>query len=85
VTIDVTETARTWLAEKGYDETMGARPMARVIDDLIKKPLAEQILFGELEQGGTLAIDIKDDQLKLAFDSKKAENKKSKTESALSE
>ena len=84
VTLEVTEEARIWLAEKGYDETMGARPMARVIDDLIKKPLAEQILFGDLEQGGELHVDVKDGELALEFQSKNSEGSKSKKESALS-
>lgn len=73
VTIDVTEEARSWLAERGYDESMGARPMARLIDDLIKKPLAEQILFGELEAGGELAIELQEDELKLRFEARKKE------------
>lgn len=80
VTIDVTEEARVWLAEKGYDETMGARPMARLIDDLIKKPLAEQILFGDLENGGTATIQIIENELNLDFQAKKSEAPKKKTE-----
>lgn len=80
VTIDVTEEARTWLAEQGYDEAMGARPLARLIDDLIKKPLAEEILFGALENGGTAAIEIRDNKLALDFTEKKSEPPKKKTE-----
>ena len=80
VTIDVTEEARTWLAEQGYDESMGARPLARLIDDLIKKPLAEEILFGALENGGTAAIEIQDNELVLNFIEKKSEPPKKKTE-----
>ena len=52
VTFDLTEAARAWMGEKGYDERFGARPMARVIQEHIKKPLADEILFGRLEKGG---------------------------------
>ena len=67
VLLDVSEAARGWLAERGYDVQMGARPMARLIQEKIKRPLAEQILFGELaEHGGTVHIDVRDGEL--AFD-----------------
>ncbi|KZX53404.1 ATP-dependent Clp protease ATP-binding subunit ClpA [Halioglobus sp. HI00S01] len=56
VTIDVDEDARLWLVEKGYDRNMGARPMARIIQEHIKKPLAELVLFGELAQSGGTAL-----------------------------
>ncbi|MCX2973237.1 ATP-dependent Clp protease ATP-binding subunit ClpA [Halieaceae bacterium IMCC8485] len=56
VTIDVDEDARLWLVEKGYDKNMGARPMERVIQEYIKKPLAEMVLFGELSQSGGTAL-----------------------------
>ena len=66
VLLDVDETARDWLAEHGYDPQMGARPMARLIQDKIKRPLAEQILFGELaEQGGTVHVSLRDGELVL--------------------
>jgi len=66
VTLDVTEEARTWLAENGYDEKMGARPMARIIQDRIKKPLAELVLFGKLsEKGGTVKVSVANDQIVL--------------------
>lgn len=59
VVIHVDDEARTWFAEKGYDETMGARPMKRLIQDQLKKPLAEMILFGELaEEGGDVNITL---------------------------
>jgi len=80
VTIDVTEEARTWLAEQGYDETMGARPLARLIDELIKKPLAEEILFGALENGGTASIEIRENELVLNFIEKQGEPPTKKTE-----
>jgi len=60
VTLEVSDAARSWLAEHGYDAQMGARPMARLIQDKIKRPLAEEILFGELaEHGGVVHIDIR--------------------------
>jgi ATP-dependent Clp protease ATP-binding subunit ClpA len=57
VTIELTEAASKWIAEKGYDEKFGARPLARVIQEYIKKPLADELLFGKLEHGGTVKID----------------------------
>ena len=66
VQLEVTDSARQWLAEHGYDQDMGARPMARLIQEHIKRPLAEAILFGELAQeGGIARIDQQDDQLVL--------------------
>jgi ATP-dependent Clp protease ATP-binding subunit ClpA len=58
--------ARAWLAEKGYDPKMGARPMARVIQNHIKKPLANELLFGDLVAGGSVRIHVEGDAL--AFD-----------------
>ncbi|MCH1931378.1 ATP-dependent Clp protease ATP-binding subunit ClpA [Shewanella sp. A25] len=63
VTLDVSDEARTLLAEKGYDKSMGARPMARVVTDLIKRPLADEVLFGALEQGGIAHVDAKDGEI----------------------
>ncbi len=60
VIIELTEEARAWLAEKGYDPQFGARPLARVIQENIKKPLAEELLFGKLAKGGTVAVRIED-------------------------
>ena len=67
VTIELSEAARQWLAEKGYDPTFGARPLARVIQDNIKKPLAEELLFGKLAKGGTVGVDIKDETPSFTF------------------
>jgi ATP-dependent Clp protease ATP-binding subunit ClpA len=68
VVLHVDDEAKVWLAEKGYDEKMGARPMARVIQDAIKKPLAEEILFGELsEGGGDVFIGVKDGDIYFSF------------------
>ncbi len=61
VTIELTSGARDWLARKGYDPLYGARPLARVIQEHIKKPLAEELLFGKLTKGGTVQVEIKDD------------------------
>ncbi len=63
VTIEVDAAARIWLAERGYDPKMGARPMARTIQQFIKKPLAEELLFGELTHGGHLIIRLGEDEL----------------------
>jgi len=59
---------REWLAERGYDPQMGARPMARVIQDKIKKPLAEELLFGRLAQGGKLVVGVADGELTFDID-----------------
>lgn len=64
VTIEVTEAARAWLAEHGYDKIMGARPMARLIQDKVKRPLAEELLFGRLEHGGHVIIEMEDEGIK---------------------
>jgi ATP-dependent Clp protease ATP-binding subunit ClpA len=66
VTLEVDESARLWLAEHGYDPKMGARPMERVIQQYIKKPLADELLFGQLTHGGHLVIHLEGD--KLAFE-----------------
>ncbi len=58
VTIELGEDAARWLAEKGYDEKFGARPLARVIQEHIKKPLADELLFGRLEHGGTVRVFV---------------------------
>ncbi|MEI6860019.1 MAG: ATP-dependent Clp protease ATP-binding subunit ClpA [Shewanella sp.] len=58
VTLHVSDEARTFLAQKGYDKSMGARPMARVVTELIKRPLADHILFGDLEKGGEAHVDV---------------------------
>ncbi len=64
VSLRVTDKARAWLAEHGFDPLMGARPMARVIQERIKKPLADELLFGRLAKGGNLKIDAEGDELK---------------------
>ena len=67
VTLEVTDEARQWLAEHGYEPAYGARPMARLIEDRIKKPLAEALLFGDLSDGGVAKVTRDEDGLKLAF------------------
>jgi ATP-dependent Clp protease ATP-binding subunit ClpA len=66
VTIEASSAAKEWLAERGYDKLYGARPLARVIQEYIKKPLAEELLFGKLVKGGSVKVTMKDD--KLAFE-----------------
>jgi ATP-dependent Clp protease ATP-binding subunit ClpA len=56
VTLEVSDAARAWLAEHGYDPQFGARPMSRLIEDKIKRPLAEALLFGQLPEGGVARI-----------------------------
>ncbi|MCB2100643.1 MAG: ATP-dependent Clp protease ATP-binding subunit ClpA [Rhodobacterales bacterium] len=63
VIIELSEQARDWLARKGYDKLFGARPLSRVIQEHIKKPLAEELLFGKLSKGGTVLVKIDDDGL----------------------
>jgi ATP-dependent Clp protease ATP-binding subunit ClpA len=77
VTIELTEPAARWLAEKGYDEKFGARPLARVIQEHIKKPLADELLFGKLEHGGTVKVLVEGEgeEKKLAFEYFPAEPK----------
>ena len=67
VTFIVEKPAREWLIEHGYDKSMGARPMARLIQENIKKPLAEELLIGKLTKGGHVTLNTKDG--KLFFDS----------------
>ncbi|PJI44035.1 MAG: ATP-dependent Clp protease ATP-binding subunit ClpA [Rhizobium sp.] len=62
VTFDLSEPAIAWLATRGYDEKMGARPLSRVIQEHIKKPLANEILFGKLKKGGVVKVGVKKDE-----------------------
>lgn len=68
VEILVSEEAKTWLAQKGYDPKMGARPLARLIDQEIKKPLSQEVLFGKLEKGGKVLVEVDKQAGKLSFD-----------------
>ncbi|MCW8869640.1 MAG: ATP-dependent Clp protease ATP-binding subunit ClpA, partial [Proteobacteria bacterium] len=60
--------ARSWLVNKGYDRDMGARPMQRAIDQHLKKPLVDDILFGELKHGGLVKVDVDEDKLTFSIE-----------------
>ncbi len=66
VTLELDDEARNWIAERGYDPQMGARPMARDIQEYVKRPLAEELLFGKLAGGGYVRISVVDDELKVS-------------------
>lgn len=76
VTIQLTDDARAYLAKEGFDPAMGARPLGRVIQEKVKKPLAEEVLFGELIDGGLVKIDMKKDKLTFKFEKEKRALKK---------
>ena len=81
VAIELTNEAIDYLVEHGYDDKMGARPMYRIIQDKIKKPLAEELIFGELSKnGGSVIVTVEDDELKIDLKSspRKEEKKKEK-------
>jgi ATP-dependent Clp protease ATP-binding subunit ClpA len=63
------EAAIEWLAVKGYDEAYGARPIRRLVEEKVKQPLADELLFGEMSRGGVIKVRVKDDQLEFAFQS----------------
>ena len=67
VTIELSSAAKEWLAERGYDRLYGARPLGRVIQEWIKKPLAEELLFGKLVRGGSVKVALKDDKLEFEY------------------
>jgi ATP-dependent Clp protease ATP-binding subunit ClpA len=67
VNLRIDEPARAWLAERGYDPKMGARPMARIIQEHIKKPLAEDVLFGRLANGGEVRVTVREGELVMEF------------------
>ena len=68
VHIELTRPAAEWIAERGYDDKMGARPLGRVIQEHIKKPLAEELLFGKLAKGGVVKVGVKDGELELRIE-----------------
>jgi len=68
VLVGLSETAREWLAKNGFDSRFGARPMSRLIHDKIKRPLAQEILFGKLAGGGSVLVDESHNELVLNFD-----------------
>ncbi|MFB6374500.1 MAG: ATP-dependent Clp protease ATP-binding subunit ClpA, partial [Bradymonadaceae bacterium] len=61
VEVELTDDAREWLAREGYDEVLGARPLERTIQENLKRPMADEILFGKLEHGGVVHVDVDDD------------------------
>jgi len=71
VQFELTDEARQWLATKGYDKLFGARPLARVIQEHIKKPLAEELLFGKLAKGGVVKVFVKDGKLDFEMEARK--------------
>ena len=73
----------SYLAEKGYDPANGARPLARVIEDQVKRPLSDELLFGKLENGGHVLVDVKDGEITFAFESKAAPTKPAKDKQLL--
>jgi len=68
VTIETSDEAIDWLAKNGFDELYGARPLGRVIQEQIKRPLADDILFGRLSKGGHVKVGLKDGKLTFTFD-----------------
>ncbi len=79
VELELNDEACDWLAKRGYDASNGARPLARVVQEHIKKPLADEMLFGKLAQGGLVNISVKDNALKLNFKPHKSKQKKAET------
>ena len=75
VTIELSDEAADWLAKNGYDELYGARPLARVIQEHIKKPLADEILFGRLVNGGHVKVDLKESKIIFEIDSVSGETR----------
>jgi ATP-dependent Clp protease ATP-binding subunit ClpA len=78
VTIELTKAAAEWLADKGYDDKMGARPLGRVIQEHIKKPLAEELLFGKLAKGGVVKVGVKNGEIDLRVEEAQAPRLSSK-------
>jgi ATP-dependent Clp protease ATP-binding subunit ClpA len=75
VEIELSESARAWLARKGHDPAFGARPLARVIQEQVKKPLADELLFGKISRGGRVVVDVKAGELSFTFPDPKSDNK----------
>lgn len=70
VELTITSDAKTWLANQGYDKAMGARPMSRVIQEQLKKPIAHELLFGQLQQGGNVSINLTKNKLNFSYQAK---------------
>ena len=65
ITIELTPAAKTWLAAKGFDKAFGARPMARLVEKTIKKPLSDLLLFGDVKDGDRVLVDVHDDAIQV--------------------
>ena len=76
VEIELSEAARAWLAKKGHDPAFGARPLARVIQEHVKKPLADELLFGKISRGGRVTVHVKAGELSFSFPEPESENKR---------
>lgn len=76
VTIELDESARKWFADKGFDKLFGARPMNRLIQQQIREPLAEEVLFGKLEHGGTVKVTTENDEIKVECTAEPKEKEK---------
>ncbi len=76
VSLEVSDDARDWLAEKGYDKAMGARPMARTVQENLKKPLANELLFGSLVDGGSVSVGLDKEKNQLTYHFMSAEKRK---------
>ena len=79
VSLEVTDKAREWLAKEGYDKAMGARPMARIIKEKLKKELASELLFGELSQGGEVKVGLKKGELSFTYTKPEKQKKQEKS------
>jgi len=79
VSLEVSQEARDWLAEKGYDRAMGARPMTRIVQDNLKKPLANELLFGSLVDGGQVTVALDKEKNALTYDFQSAQKRKAET------
>lgn len=76
ISILVKDDVRTWIATNGYDAKYGARPIARMIQEKIKRPLVDEVLFGKLEKGGHVVVSLKDNKLDFSFEDQRVEKKK---------
>src|SRR3546814_1820758 len=85
VHIALTDEAKAWLTDKGYDRLYGARPMGRLIQEKIKQPLAEELLFGKLVHGGEVRVHLKDDELAFEITSAPPKAPKKRSEEHTSE
>jgi len=79
VALHVDDAAIDWFVEHGYDKAMGARPMLRLVQSKIKKPLAEDILFGKLVNGGDVNVTVKDNDIELDIESPENKNKEAES------